>query len=205
MVPRRPRSATCRGRLRPSRASDRRRAAGLRLGTTGGIWVNDYLQTSDPHIYAVGDAIEYPSPLTGRPVTTFLAGPANKQGRICANNLVLGHRHRYGGSIQTAIVKVFDLTVAVAGMPAKQLEKAGVPYRVSTTHSGSHAGYYPGAQTISIQITFSPADGQLLGAQVVGYKGVDKRADLLASVIRRKSTIYELTELEHAFPRLRTR
>lgn len=173
--------------------------AGLELGASRGIKVNEYLQTSDPNIYAVGDAIEFTSPITGLPTTTFLAGPANKQGRICANNLVLGNVQSYGGSIQTAIVKVFDMTVGVAGMAAKNLRKAEIPHLVSTTHSGSHAGYYPGAQQMSIQLAFSPRDGQLLGAQVVGYKGVDKRVDLLASAIKRKSTVYELTEVEHAY------
>ena len=173
--------------------------AGLEVGRTGGIRVNDYLQTSDPDIYAVGDAIEFHSPLTGAASTTFLAGPANKQGRICANNLVLGNVQRYTGSVNTAIVKVFDLTVGVAGMAGHQLTKAGIKHLVSTTHSGSHAGYYPGAGQMSIQLAFAPGSGRLLGAQVVGYKGVDKRVDLLSSVIKRGSTIEELTELEHAY------
>jgi NADPH-dependent 2,4-dienoyl-CoA reductase/sulfur reductase-like enzyme/rhodanese-related sulfurtransferase len=173
--------------------------AGLELGVTKGIRVNDYLQTSDPHIYAVGDAIEFASPITGRPISTFLAGPANKQGRICADNIVLGNVQKYTGSINTAIVKVFDMTVGVSGMTARQLKSAGVEHIVSTTHSGSHAGYYPGAKQMSIQLAFAPNSGRLLGAQVVGYKGVDKRIDLLASVIKRGSTIYELTEMEHAY------
>ena len=173
--------------------------AGLRVGPTGGIRVNAYLQTSDPHIYAVGDAIELDSPLTGQPQSTFLAGPANKQGRICANNLVLGNVQKYSGSINTAIVKVFDLTVALAGLNTRQLTAAGLKHLVSTTHSGSHAGYYPGAGQMSIQLAFAPFTGQLLGAQVVGYKGVDKRIDLLASVIKQGGTIADLTELEHAY------
>lgn len=173
--------------------------AGLKISTAKGIWVNEYMQTSDPHIYAVGDAIEFESPFTGLPVNTFLAGPANKQGRICANNLVLGNVQRYNGSINTAIVKVFDKTVAATGMASKQLHAASIKHIVSTTHSGSHAGYYPGAEQMSIQLTFAPESGRLLGAQVVGSKGVDKRLDLLASVVKRGGTIYELTELEHAY------
>lgn len=173
--------------------------AGLQLGTTGGILVDEYLHTSEPDIYAVGDAIEFTNPITGKPAITYLAGPANKQGRICANNMVLGDIQKYEGSINTAIVKVFDLTVGAAGVPAKHLEKDGIKHIVSTTHSGSHAGYYPGAQQMSIQITFSPDTGQLLGAQVAGYEGVDKRLDVMSSVIKNKGTIFDLCNFEHAY------
>lgn len=173
--------------------------AGLQLGTAKGIWVNEYLQTSNPDIYAVGDAIEFPNPITGQSMNTYLAGPANKQGRICANNIVLGNQHIYNGAINTAIVKVFDMTVATAGTASKHLKVANIEHIVSTNHSGSHAGYYPGAQQMAIQIAFTPADGRLLSAQVAGYDGVDKRIDILASAIKRGSTIYELTEFEHAY------
>lgn len=173
--------------------------AGLRIGDAGGIFVNQFLQTSNPHIYAVGDAIEFENPITGRSVPTFLAGPANKQGRICANNIVLGNTQRYRGSINTAIVKIFDCTVGAAGVAVKQLKAAGIEHFVSTTYSGSHAGYYPGAEMMTIQLAFSPATGRLLGAQVVGKRGVDKRLDLLASVIKRQGSIYDLTEMEHAY------
>jgi NADPH-dependent 2,4-dienoyl-CoA reductase/sulfur reductase-like enzyme/rhodanese-related sulfurtransferase len=174
-------------------------AAGLELGVSKGIKVNEYLQTSDPDIYAVGDAIEFPNPLTGRSMSTYLAGPANKQGRICANNMVQGNVQKYPGSINTAIVKVFDMTVGTTGMASKHLRAAGIDHLVSTTHSGSHAGYYPGSKQMSIQLCFAPGTGQLLGAQVAGFKGVDKRLDLLASAIKRESTIHELTEFEHAY------
>lgn len=173
--------------------------AGLEIGNAKGIVVNEYLQTSDPNIYAVGDAIEFVSPITALPTNTFLAGPANKQGRICANNIVLGNTQKYEGSINTAIAKVFDMTVATAGVPVKQLKKLGIEHHVSTTFSGSHAEYYPGAEKMTIQLAFTPGTGRLLGAQVVGYSGVDKRLDLLASVIKRGGTIYELTEIEHAY------
>lgn len=173
--------------------------AGLKIGKSKGIWVNEYLQTSDPNIYAVGDAIEFENPITGQSISSFLAGPANKQGRICANNLVKGNKEQYHGAINTAIVKLFDMTVGTAGMASKHLEKAGIRHLVSTTHSGSNAGYYPGAKQVSIQLVFSPDNGQLYGAQIAGFKGVDKRLDLLASVIQRKSTIFELTEFEHAY------
>ncbi|MGZ3938420.1 MAG: FAD-dependent oxidoreductase [Flavisolibacter sp.] len=173
--------------------------AGLKIGNARGIHVNEYLQTSDPDIYAVGDAIEFLSPITGLPTNTFLAGPANKQGRICANNIVFGNTQKYEGAINTAIAKVFDMTIATAGVPVKQLEPANIPHYVSTTFSGSHAEYYPGAEKMTIQLAFTPDNGKLLSAQVVGYSGVDKRIDLLASVIKRGGTIDELTEIEHAY------
>ena len=173
--------------------------AGLKIGDAKGVWVNEFLQTSDPNIYAVGDAIEFTNPITKQSMNTYLAGPANKQGRICANNMVSGNTQKYNGSINTAIVKVFDMTIATAGTASKHLSKAGIKHLVSTTHSGSHAGYYPGAKQMSIQIAFSPEDGRLLSAQIAGYDGVDKRIDILSSAIKRNSTIYELTEFEHAY------
>lgn len=173
--------------------------AGITIGKGRGILVNEYLQTSDPDIYAVGDAIEFINPITGNSMPTYLAGPANKQGRICANNMVLGNQQQYHGSINTAIVKIFDLTVAVAGVASKHLQAANIEHLVSITHSGSHAGYYPGSEQMTIQIQFSPTDGRLLGAQIIGTDGVDKRIDTLSSVIQRRSTIDELTEFEHAY------
>ena len=173
--------------------------AGLKTGPARGIWVNEYLQTSDPDIYAVGDAIEFENPITGQSMITYLAGPANKQGRICANNMVLGNVQKYKGSINTAIVKVFDLTVGTAGTASKHLKAANIEHIVSTTRSGSHAGYYPGARQMLIQIAFSPADGRLLSAQVAGYEGADKRLDILSSYIKEKKTIYDLAEFEHGY------
>ena len=173
--------------------------AGLSLGSLGGIAVNDYMQTSDPDIYALGDAVEVLNPVTGKPALIPLAGPANKQGRIVADNIVFGNREAYKGTIGTSIAKVFDLTVAAAGANAKLLKREGIPYQSSYTHSASHAGYYPGAVPMSIKILFSPDNGQLLGAQVVGFDGVDKRIEMLEQVIQRKGTIYDLTELEQAY------
>ena len=173
--------------------------AGLKTGTARGIWVNEYLQTSDPDIYAVGDAIEFENPITGQSMISYLAGPANKQGRICANNIVLGNVQKYHGSINTAIVKVFDMTVGTTGTASKQLKAADINHIVSTTHSGSHAGYYPGAKQMSVQIAFSPKDGRLLSAQIAGYDGVDKRLDILSSYIKQQKTIYDLIEFEHAY------
>ena len=173
--------------------------SGLDIGVTGGIKVNEYLQTSDSDIYAVGDAIEYANPITGKPTITYLAGPANRQGRVCADNLVLGNRIRYKGAIATAIAKVFDITVGSTGVAGKTLKKEGIPYLESTTHSASHAGYYPGAIPLSIKIMFAPESGKLYGAQVVGYDGTDKRLDMLATVIKNNGTIYDLIDIEHAY------
>lgn len=173
--------------------------AGLAIGSLGGISVNKYMQTSDPDIYALGDAVEVLNPITGKPALIPLAGPANKQGRIVADNIVFGNRETYQGTIGTSIAKVFDLTVAATGANAKLLKREGIAYQSSYTHSASHAGYYPGAVPMSIKILFSPDNGQLLGAQVVGFDGVDKRIEMLAQVIQRKGTVYDLTELEQAY------
>ncbi|MEI6593932.1 MAG: FAD-dependent oxidoreductase [Bacteroidota bacterium] len=173
--------------------------AGLKLGAAKGIWVNEFLQTSDENIYAVGDAIEFTNPITHQSMNTYLAGPANKQGRICANNIVNGNKEKYNGAINTAIVKVFDMTVATAGTASKNLTNSKIEHIVSTTHSGSHAGYYPGSKQMTIQIAFSPNDGKLLSAQIAGYDGVDKRMELLSQAIKNGNTIYDLMEIEHAY------
>ncbi len=173
--------------------------AGLKLGEMRGIHVNEYLQTSDESVYAVGDAIEFPHPLTGKPWLNFLAGPANRQARIVADNMVFGNTQTYEGSIGTSIAKVFDITVASTGLPAKRLKQMEIPYLSATIHSGSHAGYYPGALQMTIKITFSPKDGKLFGAQIVGYDGVDKRIDQYALAIKNSATVSQLTQLEHAY------
>ena len=175
------------------------KSAGLQLGERGGFVVNDYMQTSDPDIYALGDAAEIKNLVTGKPVMIPLAGPANKQGRIVANNIVFGNKSVYRGAMGTSIAKVFDLTVAAVGMNAKQLKKANIPYMESYTHGASHAGYYPGGAMLSVKILFDPDNGRLLGAQVVGQKGVDKRIEMLAQTIQRAGTVYDLAELEHAY------
>ena len=173
--------------------------AGLAIGERGGITVNDYMQTSDADIYALGDAVEVRHLVTGQPALIPLAGPANKQGRIVADNIVFGNKKKYPGSIGTSIAKVFDLTVAAAGANAKLLQQNNIPYISSYTHGASHAGYYPGAVPLSIKILFAPENGKLLGAQIVGFNGVDKRIEMLAQVIQRGGTVHDLTELEHAY------
>lgn len=173
--------------------------AGLKLGEMQGIYVNEYMQTSDEHIYAVGDAIEYPHPITGKPWLNFLAGPANRQARIVADNMVFNNIQTYEGSVGTSIAKVFDLTVASTGLPAKRLKQMNIPYLSSTIHSASHAGYYPESLQMDIKITFSPDGGRLYGAQIVGYDGVDKRIDQYAMAIKNGYTVERLTNLEHAY------
>lgn len=175
------------------------KAAGLRIGETGGIWVDEYLQTSEADIYAVGDAIEFPHPITGKPWLNYLANPANRQGRIVADNMVEGNRYAYEGAIGTAIAKVFDMTVASTGLAAKRLKQLGMEYAVSVTHSGSHAGYYPDALPLTVKLVFHPKTGKLYGAQSVGYDGVDKRIDQIALLIKQGGTVYDLIRLEHAY------
>ena len=173
--------------------------AGIRIGEARGISVNEYLQTSDESVYAVGDAIEFPHPVTGQPWLNYLAGPANRQARIVADNMVFGNKVKYEGSVGTSIAKVFDQTVASVGLAAKRLKQAGIPCLSATIHSSSHAGYYPGSSQTAIKIVFSPTDGRLYGAQIVGYEGVDKRIDEYALVIKRRGTVYDLMELEHSY------
>lgn len=175
------------------------READLDIGKTNGIVVNKFLQTKDPDIYALGDAIEFENPLAGTTGIIPLAGPANKQGRIVADNIVHGNMKRYRGTIATGIAKVFDLTVASTGMSEKALKKIGTPCKSFIIHAASHAGYYPGAIPMSMKVLFSPLNGRLLGAQIVGYEGVDKRIDLFAAIMGMEGTIFDLQEIEHAY------
>lgn len=173
--------------------------AGLELGETGGIRVDEHLETSVKDIYAVGDAIEYPHPLTGEPWLNYLANPANRQGRIVADNMALGNTTSYEGAIGTSIAKVFDMTVASTGLAAKRLKQWGMEYQSSVTHSASHAGYYPDALPLTLKLTFHPKTGKLYGAQCVGYEGVDKRIDQIAGLIKHGGTVYDLMETEHTY------
>ena len=161
--------------------------------------MNAFLETSAPDVYAVGDAIEFTHPLTGKPWLNYLAGPANRQGRIVADNMVFGNQTEYEGAIGTAIAKVFDLVVGTTGLPAKRLKQMGVDYRSSTTVSLSHAGYYPGAFPLTLKLTFSPTDGRLFGAQCVGNNGVDKRIDQIAQIIKQGGTVYDLIKTEQCY------
>ncbi len=172
--------------------------AGLRIGKTGGIYVDEYLQTSNKDIYAVGDAIEIMDFVSGNEALIPLAGPANKQGRIAANN-ISGLAEKFEGTQGTSIVKVFDITVAITGNNERILKKNGIEYEKSFTHSGSHAGYYPGAIPMSIKLLFGKKDGKILGAQIVGYDGVDKRMDVLSTAMRAGMTVFDLEKLELSY------
>ncbi len=172
--------------------------AGLTLGERGGIRVDEHLQTSDPHIWAVGDAVEVPHGVTGQSSLIALAGPANRQGRIAADN-IFGRPTKYRNTIGTAILRIFDLTAAVTGANEATLKRANLPYRMVHLHPNSHAGYFPGAKPIALKILFSPGDGKLLGGQAVGSDGVDKRIDVLATALKAGMTVDDLADLELAY------
>ena len=174
------------------------KAAGLDIGVSGGILVNAQLRTSDPHIWAVGDAIEVTHGATLAPAVIPLAGPANRQGRIVADN-ICGLNSQYQGTLGTAIVRVFDLVAGCTGANETLLKKHGIVYEAIHLHPNSHAGYYPGAKSLALKILFAPENGRLLGAQVVGEDGVDKRIDVLATALYAGLTIDDLAELELAY------
>jgi NADPH-dependent 2,4-dienoyl-CoA reductase/sulfur reductase-like enzyme/rhodanese-related sulfurtransferase len=173
-------------------------AAGLQVGPRGGIRVNEHLQTSDPDIYAVGDAIEVKDFVTGEPTQVPLAGPANRQGRIAADH-IFGRAVRYRGTQGTAIVRVFERTAALTGASEKVLKRANRPYRKVYVHPTHHAGYYPGAEAMTLKLLFDPETGKVLGAQAVGGDGVDKRIDVLAVAIQAGMTVFDLEEMELAY------
>lgn len=171
------------------------KSAGLTLGPTGGIRVDRHLRTSDPHIWAVGDAVEVTHGVTGQPSLIALAGPANRMGRTAADNIA-GIPSTYDGTIGTAIIRVFDLTAANTGANEAQLRQAGIAFRTVHLHPNSHAGYYPGAHPIALKLLFSPESGKVLGAQAVGRNGVDKRIDVLATAIKAGMTVDAVADLE---------
>ncbi len=181
--------------VRPSTALAR--AAGLELSPAGAVVVTPSQQTSDPHIWAVGDAIQVTDFVTGAPGVVPLAGPANRQGRLAAD-AIMGRHVASSPVLGTAIVRVFGLTAAVTGPTSRRLTAAGVEHRVVHLHPGHHAGYYPGAESIHLAVIFAP-DGGLLGAQAVGSAGVDKRIDVLATALRAGMTVDDLAELELAY------
>lgn len=172
--------------------------AGLKIGPRGGIQVSPSLQTSDPDIYAVGDAVEINHPVLDQPSLIPLAGPANKQGRMAADNLC-GMKRTYAGSIGTGILKVFDLTVAMTGATEAALRKAGADYEKIYLHPAHHVGYYPGARQMHMKVLFSRPEGKILGAQIVGSEGVDRRIDILAVAVQKEMTVYDLEEMELAY------
>ncbi len=169
--------------------------AGLTVNQRGSIVVDSHMQTSDPSIYAVGDAVEVVDFVTGQKSFIPLAGPANKQGRIAADN-ICGIESEYTGTQGSAILKVFDMTVATTGVNEKTAKQLGLDYDKSFTYSASHASYYPGAVNLSVKVLFEKGSGKILGAQIVGYEGVDKRCDIIATAMRFGATAYDLTRLE---------
>lgn len=171
---------------------------GLTLGPRGGIQVNAQMQTSDPNIYAAGDAVEVTDTITGEPSLIALAGPANRQGRIVADH-ICGRDSAYTSTQGTAIIKVFEMTGGGTGASEKTLKHKNMPYHKVYIHPTGHASYYPGTTSMQIKLLFTPTDGKILGAQIVGYDGVDKRIDIFATAIRAGMTVYDLEELELAY------
>ncbi|WP_145475650.1 FAD-dependent oxidoreductase, partial [Yersinia similis] len=178
--------------------NDLAKKAHLDLGIRGSILVNEKLETSVADIYAIGDAIQVVDYINGQATYIPLAWPANRQGRLLAD-IINGRDVRYHGTLGTAIAKVFDLSAACTGNNERLLKRLAIPYQVVHIHGMSHASYYPGAHQISLKLLFSPENGRILGAQVVGQGGTDKRIDVLATAIKGKLTIYDLPDLELAY------
>lgn len=172
--------------------------AGIELGLRGGILVNERYETSQPDIYAVGDAIVVKQEITGEDALISLASPANRQGRQVAD-VIAGVARKNKGSIGTAIVRAFDMTAASTGLSERILRMNGLPYRVIHVSGKDHAGYYPGATDVTLKLLFEPTSGKIYGAQGVGKKGVDKRIDILATAIKGNLTIFDLPELEFTY------
>jgi len=174
------------------------RDAGLELGSLGGLKVDPHMRTSDPDIYAAGDAVEDIDTVTGQPAIVALAGPANRQGRVIADH-ICGRKSAYTTTQGTSVLKVFDMTAGGTGATEKRLQELDIPYRKVHIHPNGHASYYPGTAPMHLKLLFAPHDGKILGAQVVGFDGVDKRIDVLATALRAGMTVYDLEELELAY------
>ncbi|WP_339223166.1 CoA-disulfide reductase [Paenibacillus sp. FSL W7-1332] len=172
--------------------------ADLPVNNRGGIQVNEYLQTADPSIYAIGDAIEVKDFVLQSQAFIPLAGPANRQGRLVADH-IYGKNNSYKGTLGSSITKVFDLTVAATGINEKSLKQIRAPYQAIHIHPSSHAGYYPGAYPISLKLLFHPETGQIYGAQAIGADGVDKRIDVIATAIKGNLNVWDLAELELSY------
>ncbi|MEG2378075.1 MAG: FAD-dependent oxidoreductase [Clostridia bacterium] len=172
--------------------------AGIKTGQKGAIIVNDRMETSAKDVYAVGDAVEITHFVTQRAALIALAGPANKQGRIAADN-ICGRDAHFGGTQGSSVIKLFDMTVASTGISEKLAEAAGIAAECAITYSAAHATYYPGATDMTIKTIFEPASGKILGAQIIGFEGVDKRIDVLATAIRGGMTACDLEELELSY------
>jgi NADPH-dependent 2,4-dienoyl-CoA reductase/sulfur reductase-like enzyme/peroxiredoxin family protein/rhodanese-related sulfurtransferase/TusA-related sulfurtransferase len=171
--------------------------SGIEVTQRGHIVTNEHMQTSDPDIYAVGDAVQVKSAITGLPTTLALAGPASRQGRVAADNIA-GRNMTFKGVRGTSVVKVFDLTVAATGMNTRQLQQAGIAFNSVSTHNYNHASYYPGASLIHLKLLFGP-EGQIYGAQAVGTTGVEKRIDVIATAMHGNLTVFDLEDLELSY------
>ncbi len=173
--------------------------AGLEIGTTGGLLVNKFLQTSDPSIYAAGDILEISNKISNKKVRIPLAGPANRQGRIAATNILQKNSTKYGGALGTSVVKILDSTAASTGLTEKVAIENGFQTEVVYLHKEHHAGYYPGAEMIHLKLVFDKTNGKILGAQAFGKQGVDKRIDVISTAIHAGLTVEDLTELDLAY------
>ena len=172
--------------------------ANLEMGPKGHIIVNKHMQTSDPSIYAVGDAVQVINFQTRQPTAVPLAGPANKQGRIAADN-ICGRKTEYEGVLGAFVVKLFDTTVAAVGLNERDLKKIDIQYEKVYLHPSNHATYYPNAKTLAFKLLFEKASGKILGAQIVGGSGSEKRIDIISTVIKMGGTVYDLEELELSY------
>jgi rhodanese-related sulfurtransferase len=172
--------------------------AGLPTGPRGGIQTDKHMQTIDPAIYAVGDMVEVEDTITGESTLVALAGPANRQGRVAADN-ICGHYSVYASTQGSAIVKVFAMAGGATGASERTLRRVHMPYRKVYLHPSGHASYYPGSAPMHVKLLFHPDTGKILGAQIVGFDGVDKRLDVLATALRAGLTVYDLEQLELAY------
>jgi NADPH-dependent 2,4-dienoyl-CoA reductase/sulfur reductase-like enzyme len=172
--------------------------AGLDIGKSGGLLVNEYLQTSDEHIYAAGDMIEVENRVSGRMVRIPLAGPANRQGRIAAENM-LGGKHDYIGAMGTSILRVFEAVAGITGLSLKQARALGLPADSVVIHKEHHTSYYPGAENVSVMLIYNSETGEVLGGQTAGYKGADRRLDVIATAIAGNLTIHDLADIDYAY------
>ncbi|MDD3195287.1 MAG: FAD-dependent oxidoreductase [Paludibacter sp.] len=172
--------------------------AGLELGEAGGLLVNEYMQTSDPSIYAAGDMVEIEHRVMNKKVRIPLAGPANRQGRIAAEN-ALGGQHAYKGSMGTSVVRVFEAVAGITGLSLKQARAAGIPADAVVVHKEHHTSYYPGAENVTVMLVYDRETGRILGGQTAGYKGADKRLDVIATAVASKLTIHDVADIDFAY------